>query len=714
MLKFATFDSRLNIKRLPLAYSLGDLSSIREIFTPEPGDVGRTQLPILPPQVETLSRETSEFSGYLVEGSPALLVAIREFFASIISQHQARQQAAASPNVQAAGTMRQHYDETKRVCMNRIGTRLLNVIKQDRRLGLYNLYWLVISKYSVTILDQLIPAKKSQKSQMRIALQPIIMQTFQQAMQRVHSHLRKEDDGLRHYSQYIRDTLTTHLGATFNHEFSQAIIAGQIHLLAHHIGRQNVLECAQAVFCKENDMYAMTYDDFLKFYIGVRSYIDSRLRSDDAGFNEMVATIFRVPTQTVRQLPMEMLIFHPTIISLFAEEIKQLPSRTHKKSLFRTTSPHLGDEFGDEAWEFAVNDYLTFAKDLRRSEIIAFFRNRLVFGKNSQPPKSSATGRVSASAAVSSGIADTVSYRFDKGRIVNDLRGVTLIFLDLRGFTELSAGEITDEELKEHLYRFFDPVVNILNYFGGTIKNYAGDGILAAFHADSTHKNHALEAVRAAVEIYKFFVILQEEGRMPFQGMGIGIHSGLVEEAYFFFDQDTPGFNTVIGLAANLVGRLSSGKADKKKGLDSQEALSLLETLIASPNIDLSLVANIEGILRQTANAFRHRYEAAPSDHSTLQEHLSVKVVQGILNNQGIAISGVEQGTFERIRESVDLKEIESADRVYYAYFDNVLREQIVFIKAGDASFKGIDTGDQGKFPVWGVYLERDVPKSLL
>ncbi len=713
MLKFATFDPQLNITRLPLAYSLGDLSSIREIFTPEPGDIGRTQLPILPPQMETLSHGTFEFNGYLVEGSTALLVAIREFLAGLISQRQARQQGASSLNLQDSVTMRQQYVEAKRTCMNRIGSRLLDVIKQDRRLGLYNLYWFVISKYIVTILDQLLPNQKSQQCQVRIALQPIIMQTFQQVLQRVRTHLQKEDDELRHYSQYIRDTLSTHLGATFNYEFSRAIIAGQIHLLSPQIGRQNVLECAQAVFCGQNDMYAIMYDDFLKIYAAVRSYIEGRLQKGEAGFNEMVATIFHLPTKTVQHLPVEMLILHPTIISLFAEEIKQLPSRTRKKSLFRNWSPQLGDEFGDDSWEFAVNDYLAFARDLRRSEMIAFFRSRIIFGNRSQPVQPSATGRIRLTTKASSGIADKISYRFDKGRIVNDLRGVSLVFLDLRGFTEISAGDITDEELKEHLYRFFDPVVNILNYFGGIIKNYAGDGILVAFHADSTHKNHALDAVRAAMEIYKFFIILQEEGRMPFQGMGIGIHSGLVEEAYFFFDQDAPGFNTVIGLAANLAGRLSSGKAEKKKDFNSHTASSLIQTLM-STNIDLSLVANVEDMLRQAVDTFQHQHSTPPSERWTLQQQLSVKVVQGILNNQGIAISGVENGTFERIRASADLKEIESAGRVYYTYFDDVLREQLVFIKAGDASFKGIDTGDQGKFPVWGAYLERDVPKSLL
>ena len=355
-----------------------------------------------------------------------------------------------------------------------------------------------------------------------------------------------------------------------------------------------------------------------------------------------------------------------------------------------------------------MNDYLTFAKDLRRSEIISFFRNRVVLVRKTQKIFPQRLGRRRAITSTSRGIADKISYQFDKGRIINDLRSVTLIFLDLRGFTELSASDITDQALKEYLYTFFDPVVNIVNHFGGTIRSYAGDAILASFDPDSQQKDHALDAVRAALEIQKVFKRLKQEGKMAFKGMGIGIHSGLVEEAYFFTDLESSSYNTVIGLAANLVGRLSSGKAETRKKLDIQAAFSLHERLISSSHLDSSVLTNIENQLLQALEALQQE-EKLLSEKPEQTQELAVTVTKGILNNQGIAISGVENGTFERIRATVKLKEIEFHDRVHYTLFDNTLREQIVFIKAGDASFKGIDTGTQGKIPVWGVYLERDL-----
>jgi class 3 adenylate cyclase len=716
MHKFSEFDLKLNIARLPLTYSLGDLSSIREIFMSEHGDIGRTQLPILPPKAETLDRQGSPNTGYLVETSPALLVAIKEFLKSIVTMLEHRDQYGNQRDRSTA-----QYVETRRECMNRIGVRLVEVIKQERRLGLYNLFWLVISKHLASLLPQAIPSEGDKYAQATVAVQPIIAQALQETLQKVRLYLHKKDEKARRYSAYIHETITSHLGTTFNYEFSRAIITDQIHLLYPNIAAPpgNLLECAKAVFVSNNEKYQISYTDFVEIYAGVRSYIEGRLRKNDPIFREMTANILRIPAQTVDNVPIESILLHPTIISLFAEEIKQLPvkSASRRKTFFIGWSEQLGNILGEGAWEFAINDYLTFAKDLRRSEIIAFLRDQIVFvmqSRQHQTPIQGIRHRGSRpSSSIGSGITDKISYQFEKGRIIHDLRSVTLIFLDLRGFTELSAGDITDQELIESLYNFFDPVVNIINHFEGTVKNYAGDGILAAFGTDSRHKNHALNAVRAALEIQKFFQTLKQDGKMVFQGMGIGIHTGLVEEAYFFSDLESPSYNTVIGLAANLVGRMSSGKADKKNKFDLQAALAVHESLKSRPDLDMAVLDSVENQLLQALEAIEDKKleQLAQQRHSP---QLAVTVNQGILNNQGVAISGVEHGTFERIRASVKLKKIEAKNKVHYAYFDPVLHEQLVFIKAGEASFKGIDTGTAGKFPVWGVYLERNLPFALL
>ena len=84
---------------------------------------------------------------------------------------------------------------------------------------------------------------------------------------------------------------------------------------------------------------------------------------------------------------------------------------------------------------------------------------------------------------------------------------------------------------------------------------------------------------------------------------------------------------------------------------------------------------------------------------------LAVRVESGILNNNGIAISAA---TFTHLHEQQQLQEHQVQGRVHYSLLDPVIKESIFLIKSGDANFKGIEE----KFPVWGVYLEHDVPRA--
>ena len=702
MHKFSQFDLKLNIRRLPLTYSLGDLTTVREIFTPEGGDIGRTQLPILPPISESIQQNGDEIQGYFVEISPALLVAIREFLKSTLLQLELHQQ----PGKNHRSDITRKYVEVRRECMNRIGLRLVEVIKQERRLGLYNLFWLVISKHLVTLLDNVIIEKGEKRARLKLKMLPIIAQAFQETIQQVKRYFQKEDTQKRRYSQYIDDTIVSHLGAAFNDEFSKAIITGQIHLVYPNISRTNLWECARVIFFEGNEQYHISYDEFVEIYSGVRTYIEKRLTNRDNVFCEMIANILKIPFQTVTKVPIEAIMFHPTVISLFGEEIKQLPAKSasRKKTFFKNWGPQLGNLFGEDSWEFAINDYLTFAKDLRKSEIIAFLRNRIVLvPKSSHKTPQDALQRPSGKS--SERLTDKISYQFDKGRIINDLRQVSLIFLDLRGFTELSAGDISDQKLKEHLYNFFDPVVNILNHFNGVIKTYAGDGILASFGG---HKEHALNAVRAAIEIQKFFQMLKHEKKVAFKGMGIGIHTGLVEETYFFPDLEAPSHNTVIGLTANLVGRLSSGKTEKKGKID-MKAISELNEYVKTHIHDTdstnpTMLSIFEERLFQAVETLQTNKEAQSIKKEQGMES-AVSVISGVLNNNGIAISNT---TFKHIHALQQLKEHETRGSVRYRLFDHILKENILLAKAGDATFKGI----KGKFPVWGVYLYRNSSSS--
>ena len=77
---------------------------------------------------------------------------------------------------------------------------------------------------------------------------------------------------------------------------------------------------------------------------------------------------------------------------------------------------------------------------------------------------------------------------------------VTAVFADLVGSTAL--GERLDpEEVKLIVGEAVARIVHAVEAFGGTVKDLAGDGVLALFGAPVSHEDDAERAVRAAVRI---------------------------------------------------------------------------------------------------------------------------------------------------------------------------------------------------------------------
>src|SRR5215467_14059315 len=82
----------------------------------------------------------------------------------------------------------------------------------------------------------------------------------------------------------------------------------------------------------------------------------------------------------------------------------------------------------------------------------------------------------------------------------DERRVVTAVFADLVGSTAL--GERLDpEELKLVVGEGVARVIGAVESFGGTIKDLAGDGVLALFGAPTAHEDDPERAVRAALKI---------------------------------------------------------------------------------------------------------------------------------------------------------------------------------------------------------------------
>jgi adenylate cyclase len=107
-------------------------------------------------------------------------------------------------------------------------------------------------------------------------------------------------------------------------------------------------------------------------------------------------------------------------------------------------------------------------------------------------------------------------------------RDITLMFVDIRGFTSMSES-MAASDVTEVVQMYLDHLSGIIFTWDGTIDKYVGDEIMAFWNAPRTQANHALLALRCAYDCINRGPELQqrllEKGLPPIR-WGIGINSG--------------------------------------------------------------------------------------------------------------------------------------------------------------------------------------------
>jgi adenylate cyclase len=140
---------------------------------------------------------------------------------------------------------------------------------------------------------------------------------------------------------------------------------------------------------------------------------------------------------------------------------------------------------------------------------------------------------------------------------LNKRADLSILFSDIRGFTTLSE-KLTPEEVVALLNPYLEAMSKMINKHGGTVDKYEGDAIIAFFGEPVPFKDHAVRAMRAALDMRKALTDLKEEwakeGRPSDIEMGIGINSGEVFVGLLGSEQRIN--YTVIGDNANLAARL--------------------------------------------------------------------------------------------------------------------------------------------------------------
>ena len=155
---------------------------------------------------------------------------------------------------------------------------------------------------------------------------------------------------------------------------------------------------------------------------------------------------------------------------------------------------------------------------------------------------------------------------------------VTILISDLRGFTTLSE-KMEPQRVAKHLNEYFEAMTAAIFRHRGMINDFVGDSIIAVFGAPIPDPDHAVHAVRSAVDMDKALAVLNEHwaatGQIPLRH-GVGVHTGEVFAGNIGSAERLK--YTVIGDPVNVAARLEG--LNKELGttlLITEETLSRLK-----------------------------------------------------------------------------------------------------------------------------------------
>jgi class 3 adenylate cyclase len=157
-------------------------------------------------------------------------------------------------------------------------------------------------------------------------------------------------------------------------------------------------------------------------------------------------------------------------------------------------------------------------------------------------------------------------------------REVTVVFIDLRGFTAF-AETAEPEEVMEVLRDYHAEMGRLILEHEGTLERFAGDGIMIVFNDPLEVSNHQERAIRMAVAMRNAINTLRTKWMKQGHDLsvGLGMATGYATIGVIGFEGRWD--YSVIGTVANLAARLCA-EAQSGQILVSQPFLSRIEDLV--------------------------------------------------------------------------------------------------------------------------------------
>ncbi|HEY7377191.1 MAG TPA: response regulator, partial [Steroidobacteraceae bacterium] len=190
-------------------------------------------------------------------------------------------------------------------------------------------------------------------------------------------------------------------------------------------------------------------------------------------------------------------------------------------------------------------------------------------------------------------------------------REVTVVFIDLRGFTAF-AETAEPEELMGVLREYHGEMGRVILAHEGTLERFAGDGMMVFFNDPVPVPDAPARAVRMALTMHERLAPLAQTWRKRGYDLefGAGIAQGYATIGAVGFEgrMDYGAIGTVTNLAARLCGEAKPGQT-----LISQRVLASVEDLVeVEPMGELQLKGFHKPV--PTYNVLRARKSAAPGN----------------------------------------------------------------------------------------------------
>jgi adenylate cyclase len=157
---------------------------------------------------------------------------------------------------------------------------------------------------------------------------------------------------------------------------------------------------------------------------------------------------------------------------------------------------------------------------------------------------------------VSSSVVNEVLKNPDKLKLGGDMKELTVLFSDIRGFTTISEG-LSPEDVHRLINEYLTAMTDIVFKHGGTLDKYMGDAVMAIYGAPVDQPDHARKACDTALEMMEGLKELNArwaEAGKPVLDIGIGINTGMMMVGNMGSEQRFE--YTVLGDAVNLGSRL--------------------------------------------------------------------------------------------------------------------------------------------------------------